>query len=96
MICRIAHIQCKEIIDIASGVRYGLVSDVELDLDRGAVEALVIRGRARLWGLLGREPDIVIPWSCVRRVGEDIILVDAASLEKDARREGANFFLSNW
>ncbi len=94
MICRIAELQYKEIIDITSGVRYGFVSDVELDLDRGAIEAVIIRGRPRLWGLLGREPDAVFPWSAVRRVGEDIILVDAASL--GGTPEQADFFLNNW
>ena len=95
MICRIAQLQYKEIIDITTGVRYGLVSDVELDLDRGSIESVIIRGRPRLWGLLGREPDVVFPWSAVRRVGEDIILVDTASLE-DTSREDTDFFLSNW
>ena len=95
MICRIAQLQYKEIIDIASGARYGFVSDVELDLDRGAIESVIVQGRPRLWGLLGREADIVFPWSAVRRVGEDIILVDAASLDH-IQRESADFFLSNW
>ena len=95
MICRIAQLQYKEIIDMASGARYGFASDVELDLERGAVEAVVIQGRPRLWGLLGREPDLVVPWSAVRRVGEDIILVDTASLD-GFQRDNADFFLNNW
>ena len=95
MICRIAELQYKEIIDVTSGARYGFVSDVELDLDRGAIEAVIIRGRPRLWGLLGREPDWVFPWTAVRRVGEDIILVDASSLG-GGERENASFFLNNW
>lgn len=95
MICRIAQLQYKEIIDITSGARYGIVSDVELNLDLGSIESIIIRGRPRLWGLLGHEPDTVFPWSAVRRVGEDIILVDIASLE-GGNQEGTDFFLSNW
>ena len=95
MICRIAQLQYKEIIDIASGARYGFVSDVELDLDRGAIQSVIVQGRPRLWGLLGREPDTAFPWSAVRRVGEDIILVDGASLDH-IQREGADFFLNGW
>ena len=38
--------------------------------------ALIVPGRPRLLGLLGREPDRTIPWSAVRRFGEDIVLVD--------------------
>ncbi|MBD5132976.1 MAG: YlmC/YmxH family sporulation protein [Clostridiales bacterium] len=76
MICRIADLQYKEVIDIADGTRYGFVGDVELDPERGAVAGLVVRGRPRLFGLLGRAEDAVFPWSCVKRFGEDIILVD--------------------
>ena len=84
MICRIAQLQYKEVIDIADGTRYGFVGDVELDPERGAIESIVVKGRPRLLGLLGREPDTVFPWSSVKRFGEDIILVDGRA---QARRE---------
>ena len=76
MVCRIAELQYKEVIDVSDGARYGFVHDVELDPERGSVEAIVVRGKPRLLGLLGREPDEVFPWSCVRRFGDDVILVD--------------------
>lgn len=67
----------KEIINISDGCRFGYVGDVELDLETGKVKALVVPGRLRFFGLLGREEDYVFPWECVRRFGEDIILVEA-------------------
>ena len=73
---RIAQLRCKEVISVEDGSRYGYVGDMEIDLATGQVHALVIPGRRRLFGLLGREEDKVIPWACVRRFGEDIILVD--------------------
>ena len=79
MVCRIAQLQYKEVIDIADGTRYGFVGDVELDPERGAIQGIVVRGRPRLLGLLGREPDVVFPWSSVKRFGEDIILVEGAA-----------------
>lgn len=39
------------------------------------VKALVVRGRPRLFGLLGREPDLLIDWSEVLVIGEDAILI---------------------
>ena len=53
--------------------------DVELDTASGQVRALVVYGRLRLLGLLGRTEDRVFPWSSIRRFGEDIILVDASA-----------------
>ena len=87
MICRIADLQYKEVIDIADGTRYGFVGDVELDPERGAIKGIVVKGRPRLLGLLGREADAVFPWPAVKRFGEDIILVDGRA---QARRERRN------
>ena len=38
MVCRIAELQYKEVIDISNGTRYGFVEDVELDPERGTIE----------------------------------------------------------
>ena len=76
MKCTLAELRYKEVIEIVDGSRYGFVGDVELDMESGTVKAIVIPGRLRWFGLLGREEDIVFPWSSVKRFGEDIILVE--------------------
>ncbi|MBC5735917.1 MULTISPECIES: YlmC/YmxH family sporulation protein [Oscillospiraceae] len=85
---RIADLRCKEIINVSDGCRFGYVGDVEVDLESGRVTALVVPGRLRLFGLLGREEDRIFPWESVRRFGEDIILVeaDAAQVRRAERR----------
>ncbi len=81
MDCRVAELRYKEIIDIGDGTRYGYVGDVEVNTQSGQVQALVVYGRLRLFGLLGRQEDVVFPWSSVRRFGEDIILVEGKRKE---------------
>lgn len=76
MICSISELQYKEVIDITDGTRYGYIADVELDPQAGTIESIVIRGKPRWFGLLGREPDTVFPWSSITRFGEDLVLVD--------------------
>ena len=78
---RIAELRYKEVISVTDGSRFGYVGDMEVDLESGQVRALVVPGRLRLFGLLGREKDHVFPWSSVRRFGEDIILVEEAGRE---------------
>lgn len=73
---RIAQLRYKEVISVEDGARYGYVGDMEVDLETGQVRALVVPGRRRFFGLFGREEDKIIPWSAVRRFGEDIILVE--------------------
>lgn len=73
---RMGQLRLKEVISIGDGSRFGYVGDLGLDLESGQVRTLIIPGRLRLFGLLGREEDLVISWDCVKRFGEDTILVD--------------------
>ena len=57
MICRINDFKYKDVISSSDGVRLGFVGDVELDTQNAALTAIVIRGRYRLFGLLGREEE---------------------------------------
>ena len=82
MECRVSELRYKEIINVSDGSRYGWVGDVEVDLESGQVRALVVPGRLRLFGLLGREEDRVFPWEAVRRFGADTILVDTPPLSR--------------
>ena len=83
---RIAQLRYKEVISLSDGSRFGYVGDMEIDLDSGQVRALVVPGRLRLFGLLGREEERRIPWEAVHRFGEDIILVDGAVNGGNSRR----------
>ncbi len=73
---RISELRCREVVNISDGARLGFVSDVEVELPCGRVTALLVPGPGKFMGLFGRECDYLIPWSCIRRIGEDIILVD--------------------
>ena len=76
MIDRFSRFRCKEVINICDGSRLGYVNDLELDTDCGKVLAIIVPGPCRFFGLFGRDSDYIIPWPCIRRIGEDIILVD--------------------
>ena len=52
---RIADLRYKEVVSLADGARFGYVGDMEVDLDSGQVRALVVPGRRKFFGLLGRE-----------------------------------------
>ena len=73
---RVTELHCKEVICVADGRRLGFVTDVEVELPKGIVVAIVVPGPCRFLGIFGRRDDFVIPWSCIRKIGPDIILVD--------------------
>lgn len=66
----------KEVINIKTGRRIGFISDVDIDMDNGTLNSVIIPGNGKFLGLFGGEKDIVIPWNAIRTIGDDIILVD--------------------
>ena len=88
MINYFSELRYKEVIDVHSGFRLGYVCDAEYDDNQGQMISLITPGRAKLFGLLGREDDYVLPWASIARIGEDIILVDAKEqLQRRKRRK---------
>ncbi|ARP49498.1 MULTISPECIES: YlmC/YmxH family sporulation protein [Caproicibacterium] len=85
---RVYDLHRKEVINVRDGTRLGNVGDVEIDTDTASVLALVIYGRLRFFGLFGREDDKIVPWSDIRLIGQDIILVDTSSPLRDSKKKG--------
>lgn len=77
MLSYFSDLRYKEVIDIHTGLRLGYVCDLEFDDAEGRLVSLITPGKAKFFGLLGREDDYVLPWGCIVRVGGDIILVEA-------------------
>ena len=50
-----------------------------------------VYGRLRLFGLLGREEDFVIPWQDIVLIGDDAVLVN---FEEKDEKEKKGFFTS--
>ena len=73
--CRVTDLRRKEVINSTNGCRIGLVDDVEVNTENAKVLAIVIYGKQRFFGFLGRGEDVVINWENIRLIGEDTILV---------------------
>ena len=65
----------KEVVQLKDGACLGRVDDVELDADTARIGSLLLLGRPRLFGLLGRDETLTIPWADIERIGLDAILV---------------------
>ena len=71
------EIRNKEVINIFDGKSLGYVCDIEINLQAGTIDGIVLPGSRGIFNLFGKgEEDIVIRWSEVKTVGEDVILVD--------------------
>ena len=90
---RISDLRLLDVVNVKDGRRLGPIKDLDLDLDRGVVKGMVVPGPSRSWGLFGgsRTEEFMIPWDRVKKIGVDVILVDANDLpefdaENDDRR----------
>ena len=90
MQCRFRDLRRKEVINICDGCRLGLVGDVDIRVPEGQVAAIVVFGPCPFFGLFGRREEYYIPWECIQRIGDDIILIDKPVQRRapyqDARR----------
>ena len=72
-----SELKRKDVVNISDGRKLGKPIDLMLN-DSACVQALVVPGRGGgLLGLFRQDREgIVIPWERVRRVGDDVILVE--------------------
>ena len=92
MISYFSELRYKEVIDIHTGQRLGYVCDAEFDEAEGRMISLITPGRAKFFGLLGREDDYILPWKCISRMGADIILVEVEQNQPRRKREKRKIF----
>lgn len=70
----------REVINIRDGKSLGYIDDIEVNLEHGTIEGIVIpaeRGLFKLWG--SKENDLMIKWDRIRTIGDDVVLVDVES-----------------
>ena len=92
MYCRANDLRCKDVVNVKNGCRIGYICDFEIDLNSARITALIVYGRWRLFGLLGRGKDIVIRWDDIQLIGEDTILVCFDMPNERAKRQRGKSF----
>lgn len=75
----LSDLKSKEVIEIKTGAMLGRIDDVEIDCDNALVESVIVYGRPKLFGLLGRENDIIIRYNDIDLIGKDTVLVSSSS-----------------
>ena len=71
--CEFKH---KEVINCRDGERIGYVCDIIFDECTACIKKIIIPGQYKLFGILGKDEEYIIPWNCIRQIGSDVILID--------------------
>lgn len=66
----------KEVINLVDGRKLGFIYDLEVNLEKGRIEALLVPGPGKFLGIFGKDNDFVISWKDIIKIGVDVILVE--------------------
>lgn len=71
-----SELKIKDVINVKTGKNLGYIEDIEIDLNQGTIEALIIPPyQNRLLSFFTNKQNTVIEWSRIEKIGEDVILV---------------------
>lgn len=76
----------KEVVQLQDGACLGRVDDLVLDENTAQIQSLLLLGRPRLFGLLGRDETLTIPWGEIDKIGLDAMLVRTAIIPPEKPR----------
>lgn len=66
----------KEVINIKDARRLGYVQDVTADFKTGTITNIIVPGQSSLFNIFSSGNEITIPWTCIKAIGDDLILVE--------------------
>ncbi|GAC42905.1 YlmC/YmxH family sporulation protein [Paenibacillus popilliae] len=84
---KISDFQTKDVINIVDGKKLGQVSDVELDVKQGRIDAIVVPSYSKFLGFFGGGTELVIPWRSIVKIGADVVLVKMEEAKTSPRQE---------
>ncbi|MGI6201297.1 MAG: YlmC/YmxH family sporulation protein [Christensenellales bacterium] len=78
MMTSFSELKRKDVINICDGKRLGNVVDLEIDQGPGCITAICVAGGGKMCfsSLLKGGDTVAIPYDRIRRIGDDVILVE--------------------
>jgi YlmC/YmxH family sporulation protein len=96
---KISDFQTKDVINIVDGKKLGQISDLELDLQQGRIQSIVVPNSSRFFGLFGGGTDVIIPWKAIVKIGLDVVLVkldDSRMYRAPGESDGVQEYYRNY
>lgn len=83
----------KEIVNIYNGSRLGVVgeSDLVLDIESGEIRSIILPKKNNLINMWIDRHHMVIPWEAIKKVGDEVIIVDLDQTSPNYQRYSSNF-----
>lgn len=68
----------REVINGSDGKRMGHIIDMIFSVESGKIKGIILPYGKR--GVFQKSQDLFVPWQCVQKIGEDVILVEICDL----------------
>ncbi len=85
LLVRISNLWMLDVINVVDGRRLGNIVDLDIDMQSGQINELVLSGGGRGFSIFAKREDISVPWDRIVKIGVDVILVDMAQLARQSR-----------
>ncbi|MFD1735736.1 YlmC/YmxH family sporulation protein [Bacillus salitolerans] len=72
---RISEFQIKDVVNVADGRKLGNIGDLEINTTTGKIDSIIISTGGKMFGIFGKDEEVVIPWRNIVKIGTDVILV---------------------
>jgi YlmC/YmxH family sporulation protein len=83
LLAKTSELREREVVNVIDGRRLGLASDLEIEIETGRIKAIVVPGPGKFLKLFGKSEEFVIPWEWIKKIGVDVILVEAKNYVDD-------------
>lgn len=85
---RISEFQLKDVVNVSDGRKLGNIGDIDINLDTGKIESIIISQTGKLLGFFSKDDEIIIPWNQIIKIGTDVILVRHSGIEHEQQQLG--------
>ncbi len=72
---KLSELQKKDIVNVNNGKRIGSIIDININLD-GQMDGIIIEKSSFFFSLFSSKNEFIIKWEQIKKIGEDVILVD--------------------
>jgi len=84
------ELSCKEVISCMDCSRLGYIVDCDICLEKAEILSVTVEQPSSFLSLFKRKT-IIIPWECIKKIGDDLIIVEFLKPLEDHRREESGF-----
>lgn len=73
-VCSFEELSKKEVISCMDCTRLGFIVDINIQLENALIVSVVVELPSGFFSI--RRNTVVIPWECIKKIGDDLIIAD--------------------